>query len=618
MSTDGYSDRNASEIIYLERSNDKSHKFYEIKVNGTEVTIRYGRIGTSGRSYSTTYETTEQAQAEVAKKINEKLRKGYVRVTSKEDVATPSEQPTQGGTSIPTAEADRADRIPSTTPRTTQSREPELPPPSITLLNVAPMAPPRVAKEHLRQKTYPIGFHLRELKYRSMTFSLPRSLICLEMVGTFKNFARSRFTLTLGAGGDTAYRFCFRPEDGQIVQSSGAFGHQIHEERVVIPNHLASNQVFQLVVAIAAKRDFVFYLNNKPFSYTPPYRPTEPIDKGVLNYDTEALHLQLFRVLEPRGADKQKGRSKGAATSAKASTEPSSAFSPTVTETTAKQPDTLEMPEFLRELPPRFEPLRSHLEANLVPYIKFSVTRVGQPTKIDRATDWCDDPLELWQSKIGGHPYLPKGTSYPADSSTGQMMMFLMQIDCGNLPTIEGINLPRQGLLQFYICLNVATGQLSPERHRVLYFPEISKENNDLITDFSFLVETARALQWYQDVYILTFSPHQDVFWDARQHLDAFFEIPEDLREICEDFHEWIFDYEDRCSLEGARGHVNKLGGYPKIHSIVAEIIEGARGRLLLELQHDFCASDNFYFFIEDKDLDDAYFDNIESYFVRY
>ncbi|NEO28493.1 MAG: DUF1963 domain-containing protein [Kamptonema sp. SIO4C4] len=88
------------------------------------------------------------------------------------------------------------------------------------------------------------------------------------------------------------------------------------------------------------------------------------------------------------------------------------------------------MPEFLQELPPRFEPLRAHLEAHLIPYIKFSMTRVGEPTQIDRTLDWCDDPLYLWQSKVGGHPYLPKGRSYPADSKTGQMMMFLMQINC--------------------------------------------------------------------------------------------------------------------------------------------------------------------------------------------
>jgi predicted DNA-binding WGR domain protein len=64
---------------YLELSEEEgaSHKFYEVVVNGNDVTIRFGRIGDSGQSKTTTYPTPEKALAEATKKLKEKRKKGY-------------------------------------------------------------------------------------------------------------------------------------------------------------------------------------------------------------------------------------------------------------------------------------------------------------------------------------------------------------------------------------------------------------------------------------------------------------------------------------------------------------------------------------------------------------
>jgi len=66
-------------VTYLELSeeNGVSHKFYEVTVNGCEMTIRYGRIGQSGQSSTKVCSTPEQAEAEAQKKLNEKRKKGY-------------------------------------------------------------------------------------------------------------------------------------------------------------------------------------------------------------------------------------------------------------------------------------------------------------------------------------------------------------------------------------------------------------------------------------------------------------------------------------------------------------------------------------------------------------
>ena len=62
---------------YLTCQEGNSDKFYEVKQNGCDVTMRYGRTGTSGvisvKSYGSVAEATKAADKTVA----EKLKKGY-------------------------------------------------------------------------------------------------------------------------------------------------------------------------------------------------------------------------------------------------------------------------------------------------------------------------------------------------------------------------------------------------------------------------------------------------------------------------------------------------------------------------------------------------------------
>ncbi|WP_329194347.1 MULTISPECIES: WGR domain-containing protein [unclassified Streptomyces] len=67
------------ETTYLELSQDGAgaHKFYEVTVDGTAVCVRYGRIGADGQLQNSSFPTAEKARAAAAKKIGEKIRKGY-------------------------------------------------------------------------------------------------------------------------------------------------------------------------------------------------------------------------------------------------------------------------------------------------------------------------------------------------------------------------------------------------------------------------------------------------------------------------------------------------------------------------------------------------------------
>ncbi|MEU8462836.1 WGR domain-containing protein [Streptomyces sp. NPDC029003] len=92
----------ARETTYLELSQEDgaAHKFYEVTVDGTAVSVRYGRIGAAGQMQSSSFPTPDKARAAAAKKIGEKVRKGYApavrgaraarAVTRRQVTSTPS------------------------------------------------------------------------------------------------------------------------------------------------------------------------------------------------------------------------------------------------------------------------------------------------------------------------------------------------------------------------------------------------------------------------------------------------------------------------------------------------------------------------------------------------
>ena len=76
-----YDRRMAEEKTYLELSEGSSHKFYEVTIAGSQLTIRYGRIGDNGQTSTSKLASPEKARAEGAKKVAEKLKKGYEHAT---------------------------------------------------------------------------------------------------------------------------------------------------------------------------------------------------------------------------------------------------------------------------------------------------------------------------------------------------------------------------------------------------------------------------------------------------------------------------------------------------------------------------------------------------------
>jgi predicted DNA-binding WGR domain protein len=57
---------------------DGASKFWEVAAEGTELTVRFGRIGTRGQTKQKTFGSAAEATREKEKLIREKVGKGYV------------------------------------------------------------------------------------------------------------------------------------------------------------------------------------------------------------------------------------------------------------------------------------------------------------------------------------------------------------------------------------------------------------------------------------------------------------------------------------------------------------------------------------------------------------
>jgi uncharacterized protein YwqG len=113
--------------------------------------------------------------------------------------------------------------------------------------------------------------------------------------------------------------------------------------------------------------------------------------------------------------------------------------------------------------PPELEPFHSQLTGTRMPFVRIKAGKAQTTTP--------------WQSKVGGMPYLPKGTSWPV-SPDGQPLYFLAQINFSEAPALAPF--PEKGILQFYINdddlygMDFDDGEVQ-DTFRVLYFPEVSQ-----------------------------------------------------------------------------------------------------------------------------------------------
>jgi predicted DNA-binding WGR domain protein len=65
-----------------DRGTSASAKFWEVEVDGSTVVVRFGKIGATGQTTRKDFADAGAAEAELAKLIGQKVKKGYVETPS--------------------------------------------------------------------------------------------------------------------------------------------------------------------------------------------------------------------------------------------------------------------------------------------------------------------------------------------------------------------------------------------------------------------------------------------------------------------------------------------------------------------------------------------------------
>lgn len=174
----------------------------------------------------------------------------------------------------------------------------------------------------------------------------------------------------------------------------------------------------------------------------------------------------------------------------------------------------------------------------------------------------------LWESRVGGMPYLPLNEQYPTNSE-GTPLKLLAQINFADMPKLE--NYPEKGLLQFFIGGDDLYGadfeqRQKQEDFRIIYRENIIEDASQLTQDFSAII-AAHSDDYYTPIdhqYGIEFNPVEqyisiDDFQFGQKILgvDNLYDYEEQFDG--EDFYdEWIEPYSDTFE-SGA----HCIGGYP-------------------------------------------------------
>ena len=168
-----------------------------------------------------------------------------------------------------------------------------------------------------------------------------------------------------------------------------------------------------------------------------------------------------------------------------------------------------------------------------------------------------ENKMSLWQSKVGGEPYLPLGIEYP-QSIDGENLQLLAQINFSELP--ENDQYPKSGILQFFINPNDDLyglnfdDQQKQDGFRIVFYDDVTEVESELQHDFPNL-ENEDSYSPVEGQYSIQFQKSESVigvtdFDFANKVVDPYASD--------DDGDEFVEAYDESFSTNGHR-----LGGYP-------------------------------------------------------
>lgn len=106
----GHTDSATRHLVYEDGS---SHKFWDIALEGSSHTVRFGRVGTDGQTQTKDFGSKDEARKAFDKLVAQKLKKGYEDASGNTKPAKASAQPAKAGAKPAKATSSRAKAKPT-------------------------------------------------------------------------------------------------------------------------------------------------------------------------------------------------------------------------------------------------------------------------------------------------------------------------------------------------------------------------------------------------------------------------------------------------------------------------------------------------------------------------
>lgn len=218
---------------------------------------------------------------------------------------------------------------------------------------------------------------------------------------------------------------------------------------------------------------------------------------------------------------------------------------------------------------PELAPYREQLLATAKPSVEMELS----PAK----------NLPLWQSKVGGNPYLPLEMEYPL-ANDGKPLTLLVQINFEEMPHLEGY--PTKGILQFFIDGQddlVGADLDNPQNKdgfRVVYHADIVKDNSALHQKFPEInPEDFYAPFEFGDEFSISFTKKEQLIstedFSIEKIIPNFLDLDDKVRDV-------IYDSELYSSEHRIGGYPYFTQGDPREYDTIPKDYE-----LLLQLDSD-------------------------------
>lgn len=166
--------------------------------------------------------------------------------------------------------------------------------------------------------------------------------------------------------------------------------------------------------------------------------------------------------------------------------------------------------------------------------------------------------LSLWQSKVGGEPYLPLTAKYPHNAEERPLVL-LAQINFAELPQNELY--PSTGILQFFIDIEDDLWGLDfdePQKQnnfRVIYYDQVIEDTTQLLQAFP-TQDLDHDMNPVTGQYAVQFvASERYISMGDHEFADKIFDPYEMEDDAAEDIYD---EYDDAFSASG-----HHLGGYP-------------------------------------------------------